>query len=527
MIVRRLEVKRLTLVINRRLNVRPTMVGTTGQEPADMSGTHLIGLDVGSQSVKGVLCSPDGKPVAAASHPCQMTHPASGWGEQDPAQWRDGIRAVVRRLLADAGLGPADVSHLGLACQVDGVVAVDRKLAPLRPAIIWLDKRAVAQTSRLVSAVGEDALFETTGLVPDASHTAPKMMWLRDEEPDVFRSVALLPPPAAYLLGWLTGRPLQDHANASSSLLYDVSERRWSPRLLAAAEIDAELLSPIAPAHQVAGPLLPGVAAELGLTTGCLAVVGTGDDHGAALGAGVVEPGLIADVTGTAEPVGAVAPQLVFDRERLLETHAHAVDGALFVENPGFVSGGSVLWLANALGITQAEVLAAAGDAPPGADGVSFLPTLSGATAPRWNDRMRGVFYGLSVNHDRRHLSRAVIEGCVNALRDITARLRAMGLSTSEMRVVGGGARSPVWLQTKADVCGLPVRPVLGPEPTALGGAMLAAVGAGLFPDAVSAAASMAVLGAERYEPDAQLSARYDEGYARYRRLFDAIEAIT
>jgi xylulokinase len=498
-----------------------------------MSGTHVIGLDVGSQSVKGVLCSADGQPVATASHPCQMSHPASGWGEQDPAQWRDGICAVVRRLLADASLGAADVSHLGLACQVDGVVAVDRKLTPLRPAIIWLDKRAVAQTSRLVSAVGEDALFRTTGLVPDASHTAPKMMWLREEEPDVFRSVALLPPPAAYLLGWLTGRPLQDHANASSSLLYDVSGRCWSPPLLQAAGLDAERLAPIAAAHEVAGALRPEAAAELGLTTGCLAVVGTGDDHGAALGAGVVEPGLIADVTGTAEPVGTVAPRLVFDDERLVETHAHAVDGALFVENPGFVSGGSVLWLATALGVTQAEVLAVAGDAPPGAGGVSFLPTLSGATAPRWNDRMRGVFYGLSVNHDRRHLGRAVVEGCVYGLRDITDRLRAMGLATGEtgetgeMRVVGGGARSPLWMQTKADVCGLPVRPVLSPEPTALGAAMLAAVGAGLFPDAVSAASSMVVLGAEPYLPDAQRSATYHEGYERYRRLFDAVEAIT
>jgi xylulokinase len=456
-----------------------------------------------------------------------MIHPASGWAEQDPGEWRSGVSAVIHSLLDNSDIAPADVSHLGLACQVDGVVAVDRKLRPLRHGIIWLDKRAVAQAGRLVSVIGVDEIFETTGLVPDASHTAPKMMWLRDEEPQVFAAAALLPPPAAYLLGWLTGQPLQDHANASSSLVYDVARRHWSEPLLEAASLDPSLLAPIAAAHEIAGPLLAESAAEVGLTTRCLAVVGTGDDHGAALGAGVVTPGLVADVTGTAEPVGTVAPQLVFDSERLLETHAHAVDGAILVENPGFVSGGSILWLANMLGVRQKEILSWAAEASAGADGVVFLPTLSGATAPRWNDRMRGTFHGLSVNHDRRHLSRAVIEGCVYALRDITTRLDAMGLPAAEIRVVGGGARNGHWLQTKADVCRLPVRPVLGPEPTALGAAMLAAVGAGAYSDAAAASQQMAVLGEHHHEADPKTAACYDEGYLRYRRLFDAIEAIT
>jgi xylulokinase len=410
---------------------------------------------------------------------------------------------------------------------VDGVVAVDRKLRPLRPAIIWLDKRAVTQARRLVSAFGANAVFQTTGLVADASHTAPKMMWLRDEEPDVFRDAAMLLPPAAYLLGRLTGQPLQDHANASSSLVYDVARRCWSEPLLEAAGLDTGILAPIAASHEIAGPVLAEAAAETGLTTRCLAVVGTGDDHGAALGAAVIEPGLIADVTGTAEPVGTVAYEPVLDSERLLETHAHALDGAIFLENPGFVSGGSILWLAKMVGARQADVLSWAAEAPAGADGVAFLPTLSGATAPRWNDRMRGTFHGLSVNHDRRHLSRAVVEGCVYALRDITARLAAMGLPGAEIRVVGGGARSALWLRTKADATGLPVRPVLGPEPTAMGGAMLAAVGAGMYPDAAAAARHMALLGEERYEPEPDTRGCYDEGYHRYRQLFDAIEAIT
>jgi xylulokinase len=489
------------------------------------AGAHLIGVDVGSQSVKGILCAPDGTPLASAAHPCTMTHPASGWAEQDPAQWIEGIGTVVRRLLTH-GIAAREVTYLGLACQVDGVVPVDRWLTPLRPAMIWLDKRAAPQVRHLAEAVGEDAVFATTGLVLDASHTAPKMMWLREEEPEVFQRASLLPPPGAFVLGWLTGRPLQDHANASSSLLYDVVARDWAMPLLEASGIDPALLAPIAPAHEIAGPLRPEAAEALGLTTRCLVVVGTGDDHGAALGAGVVHEGLVADVTGTAEPVGTCTTRPVFDGEQLVETHAHALDGTYFIENPGFVSGGSVLWLASLLAASQADVVGWAGQAPPGADGVIFLPTLSGSTAPRWHDLMRGVFHGLSMNHGRAHLARAVLEGCAYALRSVTSRLVALGLPVDELRVVGGGARSELWLQMKADVCGVPARAVGGDEPTALGAAMLAAVGAGVFPDAATASSTMAIVSKHAYEPDMRRRDAYEAGYRTYLSVFEAAEAL-
>ena len=485
---------------------------------------HLIGVDVGSQSVKAVLCSPDGTALATAARPCAMAHPASGWSEQDPAQWRDGVSGAVRDVLAAADLDGGAVSHLGLACQVDGVVPVDAAMRPLRPAIIWLDRRAAGQAAALVQRLGTEAIFRISGLNPDASHIAPKMMWLREEEPEVYRSAHLLPPVGAYLVGWLTGVAVQDHANASSTLLYDVRERCWSDSLMEAAGIDERLLAPIVPSHQEVGTLTPEAAAQLGLTPACVAVAGTGDDHAAALGAGVVAPGAVADVTGTAEPVAAAAREPVFDEGRLVETHAHAVDGTLLVENPGFVSGGSVMWLARALGGAQADIFEWAARAPAGSDGVIFLPALSGATAPRWNDRMRGAFEGLSMNHDRGHLGRAVLEGCAYALRDIVDRLTEMGLAGSEIRVVGGGVRSPLWLQIKADVTGLPVRPVLEPEPTALGAAMLAGVGSGVFADAAGAAARMVRLAGSCHLPDEGRREVYDRSYRRYRRLFDALE---
>jgi xylulokinase len=487
---------------------------------------YLIGADIGSQSVKALLLDPNGDAVGSAGQACSMSHPASGWAEQDPAQWRDGLASAVRQVLAESGVAPAEVTHLGLACQVDGVVAVDETLRPLRPAIIWLDRRASGQAAALAAKLGEDAIFATTGLNTDSSHIAPKVMWLREHEPATYRAAVSFPPAGGYLLGWLTGTIAQDHANASSTLLYDVGTGTWDETMLDATGIDPATLAPIRPAAEIAGTLTAAAAEALGLHRRCAVVVGTGDEHGACLGAGAIVPGLVADVTGTAEPVAVTAPSPVFDAERVVETHAHAITGLLLVENPGFVSGGCTLWWGESiLGIDQAGLFAQAAQASPGSDGVLFLPALSGATVPRWNDRMRGVFAGLSMNHGRRELARAVVEGCTFALRDVLGRLDALGLSGDEIRVVGGGARSELWLQVKADVTGRTVQPVLSAEPTAAGAAILAGLAAGAFSDAAEAVARTVRLAPDAYHPDPRTREVYAERYAQYRALYDGAES--
>lgn len=484
---------------------------------------YVVGIDVGSQSVKAVLVDELGATVATASSPCDTSYPASGWAEQDPRRWEQAITEAVRELRSSAGIGATEVAMLALACQVDGLVALDRNLRPLRPAIIWLDRRATAQSDRLRDAVGESVLIERTGLNPDASHTAPKAMWLRDEEPENFRAARWLVSTVGHLNGWLTGEVVQDHADASSTLLYNLASRNWCSELVGLAGLDRARLPSIRSAREVIGSLRSDVAERLGLSTRCRVAVGTGDDHGAALGAGAVAPGIMVDVTGTAEPVAVPSRELVLDELRLVETHAHAVDGMLLVENPGFVSGGSTSWWARVQGISQAELFAQAALAPPGSDGALFLPTLSGSTAPRWNDRMRGCFAGLGLHHELAHMSRAILEGCSFALRDIVDRFEAMGLGGEEIRVVGGGARSPLWLQIKADVIGRPVRVVRG-ETTGAGAAMLAGVAAGFFADLPEAAARMVRIDEEPVLPRQQTREAYDAAYDAYRRLFDGVE---
>jgi xylulokinase len=484
----------------------------------------VIGVDVGSQSAKAVLVDDRGEALAHATAAYDTRYPASGWAEQDPGEWERAIADAVRRLRGEAGVGRDDVTMLALACQVDGLVALDHDRRPLRPAIVWLDRRAITQSSALAAAAGDSHLFARTGLNPDASHTAPKAMWIRDVEPDCYDAARWLTSVSGHLNGWLTGEVVHDHGNASSTLLYDLGRGAWCEELIALAGLDAERLPAIRAACEVVGPLRPQAAEALGLAPGCRVAVGTGDDQAAALGAGATGPPSVVDVTGTAEAVAAPSLEPILDEQRLLETHAHAVDATLLVENPGFVSGGSTRWWADVNAISQADVFAQAALASPGCAGALFLPALSGATAPRWNHRMRGCFAGLGLHHERSHLARAILEGCAFALRDIVDRLGALGLVGDELRVVGGGARSRLWLQIKADVTGMAVRAVQTKSAASSGAAMLAAVAAGWFDDLPEAAAETVRLCAEPILPDPATAAVYAERYMGYRGLFDGVE---
>ena len=448
------------------------------------------------------------------------------WAEQDPLAWQRALVEVVASL-KEQGRVPADeVGALGFASQVDGVVAVDAEDRPLRPAIIWMDRRAARQAAALRDGVSDDEVRAITGLNLDAYHGAPKIAWIVDEEPEVARRTAAYLLPGAFLVARLTGERVVDHANASSTMLYDITTRAWSPRMLEATGLHAEQLGRVAHAREVAGPLTVGAADELGLTTACRVVVGTGDEHGAALGAGVIRPGIVCDITGTAEPVGVAALEPIIDPTGLLETHGHADERAWFIENPGFVSGGSVRWYLDIVGGDEARLDAEAAAVPPGSGGVTFIPALAGSTTPRWDEHARGVFSGLALGHGRGHLGRAVLEGCTFGLRDLVERLAELGLDSDEIRVVGGGARSATWLRMKADATGRTVRILDVPEATALGAAHLAATAAGIFTDLDEAIERSTVLDPTPYEPDPTVRAAYDDAYGTYRRVFDALEPL-
>ena len=487
--------------------------------------SHVLGVDVGSQSIKAVLLDPNGAHCASGSYALAMSHPHGGWAEQDPRDWYEGLRAVIAQCLAEAGVAGTEVAVLCLACQVDGVVPLALDGEALGPAIIWLDRRAHEQANTMAQRVGTPRLFEITGLVPDASHAGPKILWLRDHDAETFERAAAFPPAAGYLLYRLTGRLALDHANASSSLLYDVSKREWSHELLDTFDLGAHRLGEILGAGDVAGQLTSAAAEHLGLSVTCAVLVGTGDEHAASIGAGAIHSGMVTDVTGTAEPVTVASSTVVFDHDRLVETHAHAIGDAYLIENPGFVSGGSTLWFArNVLRVSHDQFFELADAADPGADGVLFVPALSGSMTPTWNGHMRGVFAGLAMPHTSGTMARAILEGCAYALRDVTDRFESLGLGHDEIRVVGGGAASTTWMQIKADVTGRPVRRVLAAEATALGAALLAGIAAGIFANLDEAVGRAVVLAPDPFVPDEARQALYADAYTRYRALYRGVE---
>jgi len=480
----------------------------------------VIGCDVGTQSSKGVLLDESGRVLETATATHEVAFPAPAWAEQNPNDWTDAVASIIARLAAAAGPQASEISHIGIDAQVDGVVATDQNLRPLHAAIIWLDRRAVDHTTRIAEIAGADQVFKITGLNCDSSHGAPKMAWLLARLADRPRWIL---PPASYVTSWLTGEVAQDDANASSSMLWDVVKRAWSDVMLEAAGLDSDLLPPVMSSLDEIGTIRPQLAATLGLDPGCRVIAGTGDEHAAAVGAGAVAEGVLADVTGTAEPIGAPSLRPLFDEiDQLVETHAHAVPGQWFIENPGFVSGGSTLWGAQLFDIDQATFFELAVAAPAGSKGLIFIPALSGSMAPRWNDLARGSFTGVSMEHERADFCRAVLEGCAYALRDVVDRIDQMGLPTNDVRVTGGGARSRLWLQIKADATNRAVRPVSG-EGTALGAAILAAMAAGWYPDLATATDKLIDIG-EPVMPESNAVEILDTNYRRYRATFDGLE---
>jgi xylulokinase len=478
----------------------------------------IVGIDIGTQSLKATVTNADDfRVLGRAAESYAPDYPRPGWAEQDPQLWERALGPTIGQALENAQVSPGEVRALGIAGQLDGCLAVDARGRPLGPCLIWMDRRAEAEAG----VIDEDRLRRLTGVTRDASHMAAKIRWLKrnldsDGTPTLFHQ------PVSYMVARLTGEAVFDRGLASTTMLYGLTEEDWHPELLEAFEIDPSELPRIAAASDRAGGLTAEGAELTGLPEGLPVAVGTGDDFATPLGAGLVAPGWLACVLGTAEVVGALDRDAKIDARGLLETHGYAA-GGYFLENPGWLSGGGVEWLRGLLKIpdvTAFDGLAAA--MSPGAEGVIFLPALSGAMAPRWIAAARGCFYGLTPAHGAGHLSRALLEGCAFAMRDVVERLRELSVPLEAILLLGGGARSRLWGQIRADCTGLPVQVPEELDTSPLGAALCAAVAGGLQPDLASCAG---LLGgkSEIIEPEPATRAAYDDAYHSYHRLFESL----
>ena len=461
--------------------------------------TTLVGLDVGTTGVKAIAITPDGDVVASAEEGYPLSTPRPGWSEQDPDDWLRAAETALARL----GVDP---QRIGFSGQMHGLVCLDERDRVLRPAILWNDQRTGAECVEIEQLVGLERLISLTGNRALPGFTAPKLLWLRRHEPDVYRRVRRITLPKDYVRLRLTGEWALDVADASGTLLFDVAGRRWSDDVLSALDLPAAWLPPVGESTELAG---------------------AGDQQAAALGVGAIDAGTVSVVLGTSGVVLAPLPTYAHDREARVHVFCHALPDMWEAMGVMLNAAGSLRWFRDALapGSSYEELAAEAGGSAPGAEGLTFLPYLQGERTPHADPDARGAFTGLSVRHDRAALVRAVLEGVAYGLRDSLELLCELGVAPERGRVSGGGARSRLWLEIVASVLGLPLELTVVEEGSAYGAALLAGVAGGTYTDAREAVAAC-VRPRATVEPNPAWAAVYDEGYARFRALYPALREV-
>jgi xylulokinase len=454
----------------------------------------LVGIDVGTTGVKAVRISETGEVLARAEEEYPLSIPQPGWAEQDPEDW---WRATKRTFAT--GEEP-----LGLTGQMHGLVLLDAAGKVLRPAILWNDQRTGAECAEIEERIGLQRLIELTGNRALPGFTAPKLLWVRKHEPEVWERVAHVLLPKDFVRFRLTGERVIDVAEASGTLLFDVARREWSREVCEALEIPIEWLPPVRESTEIGG---------------------AGDQQAGALGVGVVGPGLLSVVLGTSGVVFSALEGYRADPEARLHVFCHAVPDTWEAMGVMLSAAGSLRWLRDAVGGSYDELVADAERWPAGTEGLTFLPYLQGERTPHADPDARGAFVGLSLRHDRGALVRAVLEGVAFGLRDSLELLRELGVEPTFGRVSGGGARSELWLRIVASVLGIPLERTAVEEGAAYGAALLGGVAAGTFADA-GAAVAACVRVRDAVEPDPEWQRVYEEGYARFRSLYPALRRL-
>ncbi len=501
-----------------------------------MANEYVVGIDLGTTGLKLLMIGSDGNIRASAFKSYSLFHPKPAWAEQDPREWTRAALEGTRELVAKAGVSNESVVAIGIGSQIDGAVPISEHGEPLGNGIIWMDRRAKQQCEQIRNIISDEELYAITGLSNDASHMAPKIMWIRDNQPDLYKKTKRFLLPGNYLLNYLTGEVYSDHSNASCSMLYDVKKGEWSEKLCGQLEIATELLPAIRDSTYVAGSIDSGFAKSCGLSTDVKVVVGGGDEEVGAVGSGVIDNKALLDLTGTSEPMCLSLDEPILDPTRLLECHAHGYNGKWLLENTGSLSGGIYRWFRDQFGIAEAQQAERLGiepyevldreisSIPPGCEGLLFLPFFSGAILPEWNPDARGVLIGLALGHTRLHFARSIMEGCAYVLRDAVEHLSKIGLSPTRVVLAGGGARALVWRQIKTDIINRhTVR--CDSEVTALGAAILAAVGGGLYKD-VGAAVEKIVSVGDELSPAPEPVAVYEKLYGMYRESYASLKHV-
>lgn len=493
----------------------------------------LLGIDVGTSSVKAVLIDRSGNiyAVGQAEYPLHHTGPAMV--EQDPEDWWHGTCKAVNEVLGQVTYGPERVLGLAISCQAPALLALDRSGRPLRPAIIWMDRRAVAESVYLTKTIGADNIHKITGNRPDPFYLASRLLWQRNHEPNVMKRTWKYVQVNSYINYRLTGQLTLDPSNVALLQLFDYQKNEWSGTICSACGVEPSMFPEIIAAHFVQGKVTAQASEETGLKVGTPVMSGTVDSASAALEVGVIEPGIAAEMTGTSTVV--IMPNDKGLTEPALIAMPHALPGIHLLLGAMVASGGCLRWFRDQFGQPEeqsaSEMKADVFDLltrqasyfKPGSGGVIFLPYMMGERSPLWHTNARGVFFGLSLATPKAALVRSILEGTAFALRqNIEVALNA-GTIISEVRSIGGCSRSDLWNQIKADVLGLPILVPRSSVGSPFGAAVLAGIGTGVFTNIRKSLMEIVHL-ERRFEPDQANHEQYSRIYDIFRDIYDHLK---
>ena len=490
----------------------------------------VLGIDVGTTTVKAMLVGLDGRVLAQAETKQQVSMPRPGWAEQDPKMWWQNTRTAVSSVMEEVRGGSVGLQlrAIGLSGQMHSSVFLDATGSPIRPALLWNDVRTTHQCREITETVGLPGLRRLVGNLALEGFTAPKLLWLRQNEPANYTRLRTLLLAKDYVRYRLTGELATEASDAAGTLLFDVRTRRWSQDILDALDIGPDILPPVLGSTEVSGVVTKSVAGDLGLPAGIPVIAGGADNASGAVGSGVVGVGLIQSSIGTSGTLLTPIERVHVDRRMRLHTFCHCAPDLWYLMGVILSAGNSLRWLRDVLlpskGDTAYETLISEAErVKPGSDGLFFQPYLTGERTPHNDSAARGVFFGLHLGHTRAHLVRAVMEGVCFAMRDSLGLMQELAGPFSEIRAVGGGSRGHLWRQLQADVYGSPVvtmGPASGPS---YGAAAMAAVGAGHF-TSVEEAVECWLHVEKTVEPDPGRVELYGEIYNAHRKLYPALK---
>jgi len=485
---------------------------------------YYIGVDLGTSAVKLLLMAADGTIKNIVSKEYPLSFPNPGWSEQSPEDWWNAVTTGIKELTD--GFDAAQVAGISFGGQMHGLVILDKDDNVIRPAILWNDGRTTKETNYLNDVVGKDKLSQYTANIAFAGFTAPKILWVKENEPENFAKIEKIMLPKDYIAYRMTGVHSCDYSDASGMLLMDVKNKCWSKEMMEICSVKEEQLPKLFESYEITGTLTEGAAAELGLTTSCKIAAGAGDNAAAAVGTGTVGDGGCNISLGTSGTIFISSKEFGVDKFNALHSFAHADGNYHLMGCMLSAASCNKWWMDEIIGTKDypAEQKPITDDKL-GENNVYYLPYLMGERSPHNNPDARALFIGMSMDSTRADMTQAVLEGVAFAIRDSFEVAKELGIKIEETKICGGGAKSPLWRKIIANVLNIKVNIIESEEGPGLGGAMLAAVACGEYASVEEAAAKIVKV-IDTVEPDAALAAKYDEKYAKFKEIYPTVKAL-